>query len=441
MRRAATLVTIAALVGALTGPLGYAEEHAAPAGDAAPAAPAAPADDAAPAAERPNTCVTCHAQLPDQLAAPVAAVADDVHGSHGLSCSDCHGGDPTVDGRAAMAKAAGFRGKLSRADVITLCAHCHADTAFMRRYDPSLPTNQAALYATSKHGERLARGDQKVATCVSCHGAHGILPPANAASPVYPTNVARTCAHCHADQAYMAEYHIPTNQFADYQQSVHAELLFKRHDLSAPTCNDCHGNHGAYPPEAASVAGVCGQCHAINRDLFLASPHKAAFDRLGLPECVACHGKHAIRWTSDAMLGVGPVAVCITCHADGSTGYQAAAVMGREVSGLTDLIERANTEIDTAARAGMEMTDARFDVQSAHEALIQSRNLVHSFSPERLTEEAEKGQKSAEKASAEATAALHELQQRRRLVVIPLGTFALVLGLLYLKLRQVERDE
>src|SRR5207247_2141435 len=144
-----------------------------------------------------------------------------------------------------------------------------------RERKPGLPADQLALYTTSVHGQRLALGDTAVATCVSCHGVHGILPVANAASPLYATNVARTCAQCHADPARMSAYGVPTNQFADYQRSVHAELLLSRHDLGAPTCNDCHGNHGAYPPGASSVAAVCGQCHPINRDLFVASPHKS----------------------------------------------------------------------------------------------------------------------------------------------------------------------
>ena len=53
------------------------------------------------------------------------------------------------------------------------------------------------------------------------------------------------------------------HQFADYQKSVHYAALTKGNDLSAPTCNDCHGNHGAAPPGVGSVANVCGTCHAV----------------------------------------------------------------------------------------------------------------------------------------------------------------------------------
>ncbi len=387
-----------------------------------------------------DSCVACHGALDGALAAPVEGMSHDVHGAHGISCVDCHGGDPADMSLSAMDETKGFKGKPEGPAIIMLCARCHADRVYMRERNPALPTDQAAQYATSVHGRRLEEGDTRVATCVSCHGAHGILSPANAASPVYPTNVARTCGHCHADQAHMAGYGIPTNQFADYQTSVHAELLFSRHDLSAPTCNDCHGNHGAYPPGASSVAGVCGQCHPINRDLFLASPHKPAFDKVGLPECVTCHGKHAIHRTSDAMLGTAPVAVCVTCHAPDSPGYRAADAMGNAVAELVRRSDEAHQAFDAAARAGMEVTEAPFQLQKAHEALVQSRNLVHGFAPQPLLDEVAKGEAAAESARADSTAALAEFRRRRRLVFIPLAAFGVVGVLLYLKLREVERE-
>ena len=92
----------------------------------------------------------------------------------------------------------------------------------------------------------------------------------------------------------MAEFKIPTDQYTKYKKSVHAKALYDRQDLSAPTCNDCHGNHGAAPPGIASVANVCGQCHARQAELFQASVHKAAFDNKGLGECITCHSNHDI---------------------------------------------------------------------------------------------------------------------------------------------------
>jgi hypothetical protein len=390
-------------------------------------------------AAEPDGCVACHGALEGALAAPVEALRADAHAAAGLSCADCHGGDPKESGLEAMDPARGFRGTPKPAEVPGFCGHCHADVAYMRARNPGLPIDQLELYATSVHGRRLAAGDDKVATCVSCHGAHGILGAQNAASPVYAANVARTCARCHADAAYMAGYDVPTSQFAEYQQSVHAELLFSRHDLGAPTCNDCHGNHSAYPPGASSVAGVCGQCHAVQRDLFVASPHKAAFERLQLPQCATCHGKHAIHRSSDAMAGAGDRSVCISCHAEGSPGYAAAAAMGGAIGELDAALGEAGAALESAARAGMEMSDARFTLQGAHEALVRSRTLVHAGAPDALLAEARKGRGAADGVRAASRAALDELARRRRQLVLPLAAFAAVLVLLVLKLRDLER--
>jgi hypothetical protein len=79
------------------------------------------------------------------------------------------------------------------------------------------------------------------------------------------------------------------------------------------------------------------------------------------------------------MVGVGATAGCITCHADESAGYRAAATMGAAVTGLAQHVQGAHDDLEAAACAGMEMIEARFQLEEAHQALGQSRNLVHTF--------------------------------------------------------------
>ncbi len=390
------------------------------------------------AARAGDSCVTCHSILPEALGVPVKAEKAGAHAAAGLSCADCHGGDPTDDSPAAMDKDNGFIGAPKRAETPVFCGRCHSNRAYMRQRKPELPTDQEANYYTSVHGRKLKQGDKRVAVCTSCHGSHGILPVANANSPVYPLNVAQTCAHCHADPTYMSSYGIPTNQFAEYQRSVHAELLFGRHDLSAPTCNDCHGNHGAYPPGATSVAAVCGQCHAVNMELFVSSPHKESFDQLGLPECVTCHGNHAIQRASDEMVGTGAVAICITCHTKDSAGYKGAAEIRKALTTLEQALDAAHERVSLAERAGMEVLDAKYLLQEAHQALVKSRNLVHSFDPAQVDKAASVGTKKANTALEEAVAAIQEFGKRRRMLAIPLSLIGVLILLLYLKLRQIE---
>src|SRR4030095_8459570 len=144
----------------------------------------------------------------------------------------------------------------------------------------------------------------------SCHGAHGVLPVKDSRSPVYATRVAQTCNRCHGDAALMAAHRRPSDVYAKYSRGFHFEALTKKGDLSAPTCNSCHGNHGAAPPQISSVANVCGTCHAVFAEQLKASPHEAAFAELGLPACVTCHENHAIVHPTDEFLAAGPAGKC-----------------------------------------------------------------------------------------------------------------------------------
>lgn len=385
-----------------------------------------------------DTCADCHRMLPDQLGSPVEQVQQDVHAEAGLSCADCHGGDPSDPGPTAMDPTKGYVGKPTPAEIPGFCARCHADESYIRQFNPSLHTDQLADYQASIHGRRLAEGDTKVATCVSCHGVHGILPVSDTRSPVYPTNVAKMCSRCHADPMYMADYKIPTDQFVQYQRSVHAEALLLKHDLSAPTCNNCHGNHGAYPPGAESVAAACGQCHSINRQLFVASPHHAAYIRLGLAECAICHGNHQINRTNDEMLGTGDVAVCITCHGQGSAAYEAAADMRAAVDRLTGAIGEAERVIHEAAAAGMEVTHAELSLRKAQEALVRARNEVHAANADTVERVADTGIEVARHAQQAGTEALRQLRARRWGALLPLVLLVLIAILVYRKIRDLE---
>src|SRR5207302_1420728 len=128
------------------------------------------------------------------------------------------------------------------------CARCHAALAEPRLSAPPTAFAQRDIHRETGSTWLDVQG-----------GAHGIRRVNDVKSPVFPTNVAATCAACHASASHMAGYTLPnkqplpTNQLALYQQSVHYAALTKGNDLSAPTCNDCHGNHGAAPPGAGSA--------------------------------------------------------------------------------------------------------------------------------------------------------------------------------------------
>jgi hypothetical protein len=388
-----------------------------------------------------DSCATCHLALGvENLTKPAEDFKSDIHAAKGFGCAACHGGDPSIMGLEGMDRKKGYIGKPAHAQVVEVCGKCHADPAFMRQYNPSLRIDQVAEYYTSVHGKRLKeQKDQKVATCANCHKPHSIRPANDARSSVHPTRVAETCGSCHANKDYMASYKIPTDQVEKYKKSVHWQMISSKGDLSAPTCNDCHGNHGAAPPGVSSVVNVCGQCHAVNSELFNKSVHNKIFVQMGIPGCATCHSNHEIVETSDAMLKAGDKSACVTCHSPTSSGATLAASMLVSIDRLKSGYEKAHTLLSNAEHAGMEVSQPLFDLNEAKTALIKARAAIHGFDQAILDKEVVPGLKAAEKAHARGVKALDELQFRRKgLAISALIIFALVVGLI-LKIRQMER--
>jgi len=319
----------------------------------------APPAASAQGSPKSSSCLACHGnpQMVDESSLKiVSGFRAGVHAAAGLSCQDCHGGNPDPALADDMGRAmdhgykpSPFRGSPKQGEIPAFCGRCHSDATYMKKFNPELRVDQEQEYWTSQHGRLLRRGDARVATCIDCHGVHGILAPTDLQSPVYATRVAETCARCHADPKRMAGYKgpdgrpLPIDQYALWRQSVHARALLEKEDLSAPTCNDCHGNHGAVPPGVESIAFVCGQCHGREAELFRASRKKQLFDEhngylasagsagctlchkppdpaaqiatiRSFSECVTCHGNHGIVRPTLAMLAPLPSTPCALCH-------------------------------------------------------------------------------------------------------------------------------
>ncbi len=397
-------------------------------------AAAAPAPQTVP--EPPSDgCITCHRVLGGRLAAPAFKIADDIHVRRGFTCTACHGGDAKAPGMEAMDPKRDFLGRLKPADLPAVCGKCHSSPEIMRRFNPSIPTDEVARFQTSVHGQKLSAGDQRVATCTSCHGVHPILAVTDSRSPVFPSSVPATCARCHADAAYMKPYGIPITQYAEYKTSVHGEALLGRGSKQAPACNDCHGNHGAVPPGVDSVANVCAQCHGSQRDLFTRSPHRAAFERMGLPQCTACHGNHQIIRPSDEMVGTSPPAVCAQCHEADSKGGVAAKIIRTALEDLKQSTAAAGELVARAENAGMDMSDAKLPLSDARTQLILARNLVHGLSPREVQSATSEGVGLSLKAADLGRAGLAEIGFRQRGLVVALAVIAVLSLALYLKTR------
>ena len=446
-------------------------------------------------ADQKNTCMTCHIEAGSTEA---MNFRNDVHFQNGLTCADCHGGDPTADDmEKAMDPKKGFVGKIkpndipvvcgtchgdmqkdfeqgahgsalksnakgpqcvschgvhnilpvkdshspvSAANVTKTCASCHSNADYMKQFSPGLPVDQYDKYLTSVHGKKNAQGDVKVATCVSCHSNHLIYPVKDPRSPVSPMKIPGTCSTCHSNKKYMAEYKIPTNQYDDYVQSVHGIALLKESDMSAPACNSCHGNHGAAPPGVETVAAVCGQCHQANAELYDKSVHHAVFQENSMPGCVVCHSNHLVKPPTDDMIGFHAQSICGGCHAN-VQGDKAAPViqsMQATLKGLTKGQDDANQVLTQAEQLGMDVVEAKYSLKDVNQSLIEARVKVHSFQKEPVQESAAPGLKVIAQAKNAGQAAIKEYYFRRKGLGVSTLLLTCVVVLLYLKIRQIE---
>lgn len=103
-----------------------------------------------------------------------------VHGQRGIGCQSCHGNIHTFPVSATG------NSPVARRQVATTCGRCHEGRV-------------TESYRESFHGKAVALGSSQAATCVSCHGSHNILGPADPRSAVAKANVPQTCAKCHRE--------------------------------------------------------------------------------------------------------------------------------------------------------------------------------------------------------------------------------------------------
>lgn len=402
-------------------------------------------------------CVSCHERIDNEQHDIAEAWRASVHGAAGITCADCHGGNPDSDEVSiAMSAAAGFQGVPDRTETVELCGTCHSDVERMRQYQ--IPTDQYAKYRSSVHGEQLfTKKDTRVAICTDCHGDHDVKKASDPTAKVYPLNVPNLCASCHADADRMAPYGIETDQFDIYKQSVHGEALLGRNDLRAPTCASCHGSHDAKPPTSAEVVGVCGKCHTATQALYEQSRHAKL--EIG-PKCWTCHGTHDVAQPSEARFfhPQAPEIDCTTCHSSadrslvlGATKFENDAdrrcdtchhtdsILYAQAEGIYKALERAATAYDEAearireaAGVGMIVSDADVQLTASKTALIRARAAVHTTKLTDVATLADEAVAKAEEARNFADARLGESLSRREAMIVILGIILINVLVLWL---------
>jgi len=398
-----------------------------------------------------DNCIECHNQIHEQI---ISDCKEDAHSRARVFCAGCHGGNSALADEEAMNPKYGFVGAPKPKDIPRFCARCHSDAGYMRNFNPALPVDQLEKYWTSRHGELFKKGDYKVAVCNSCHKAHGVFPSGDTRSSAHPKKVPSTCAKCHSDPALMQTYGIPTHQYTQYIDSsnVHGYALFVKNDITAPVCNDCHGNHGAAPPGVSQVGQVCSHCHMLNAKLFRASPHKDGFDALGTMECAFCHQAspdvnaplariHTIVKPMAKLAGTVQPAVCVQCHSQGDAGWQMAGKVSAGSDSLAGKFAAAEALIKRAEKRGLEVSDARWQLNGdIHRAMLELRTAIHSFDLEAWQQHFDYADSLVNAVNAQGLYATQELSSRYKYFLIMTLIIALLIVLLILKIHQVEND-
>ncbi len=284
------------------------------------------------AAASAQECLDCHGQpgssvsFKDGSSKDVTvdpkAWAESVHGSNGLSCTDCHSGHENYPHPELKADS----DREYTLNHYTSCEQCHEEQ-FKKQLD-------------GVHIKVIAAGNKKAAVCSDCHNPHvqrkitgedgKLLPEGRLAVP-------RTCARCHG-----------TIQ-AQYRQSVHGAALVDGNP-DVPTCIDCHGVHNIPDPRTAAFRlqspRMCADCHTDRKKMaryglstqvlrtYVADFHGSTvtlFQRrhpdqvTNKPVCYDCHGVHDIASKGDPKKGLQVKAnllrTCQKCHPDATTNF------------------------------------------------------------------------------------------------------------------------
>jgi hypothetical protein len=332
----------------------------------------------------------------------------------------------------------------------------------MRQYQ--IPTDQLVKYQASVHGQRLLARDVRVAICIDCHGSHDVKKASDPTAAVYPLNVPKLCASCHADETKMKPYGIPINQYALYAKSVHGKAVMEEQDLRAPTCASCHGSHDAKPPKSNEVVQVCGKCHTATQALYEESKHS----RLAVgPKCWTCHGTHDVVQPDESRFFHPEETTfeCTTCHnledrtlilnadrfvkdADRrcDTCHHSASQLYAQAQGIHDALDQANkafmkaqARIAEAAGAGMIVSDAEVELTEARTSLIRARAAVHTTKLTVVAELADAAASTAASAQKFADARIGESTFRRQAMVVVVALIFVNVVLLHLMRRRIER--
>ncbi len=102
-----------------------------------------------------GSCISCHREFGGDLAKPIELWQESIHKKNGISCHNCHGGNPRVQDMEAMNPEADFVGSPKEEDVPKFCGKCHVAVTENYIKRPHWQTEK-----------------ERRPVCITCHTAH-----------------------------------------------------------------------------------------------------------------------------------------------------------------------------------------------------------------------------------------------------------------------------
>lgn len=146
------------------------------------------------------TCGQCHPDIQLEYDRSIHGRALNAGVTDSPTCTNCHGEHHILSPRDPEATT--YAARLA----VETCGQCHDDPLINAKYN--MQGGVVGSYEDSYHGWATRRNYVRAATCVSCHGAHSVLPAADSSSSISAGNVVATCQQCHtrADAAFATSY-------------------------------------------------------------------------------------------------------------------------------------------------------------------------------------------------------------------------------------------
>lgn len=215
---------------------------------------------AAAASEDATSCTVCHAdpevfEPEDRIV--VETHASSSHAAAGVSCHDCHGGNPDLslaedlDAMDEDWDPNPYFGVPGPLDIGAVCTRCHGVS---EQANPGPARDPVMAWQASVHARALYElGDLTAPTCAVCHDPHD-------PKPVAPADEAALCGSCHgriAELVRSTDKHDLLSDHADFFE----EAEFPDIGRTDNACLDCHEDTEPMTAGPTPSVGVCSSCH------------------------------------------------------------------------------------------------------------------------------------------------------------------------------------